>query len=345
MDIKILGIDLAKNVFQLCALSPHGKVLFNRAVKRPRLLDEVRQIPPTLVALEVCGGAHHWARLFQAMGHRVQLIPPQYVKPFVRVNKSDAGDALAICEAATRPGIHFVPVKPLAQQDLMLLHTLRQRYVQQRTAVANQIRGLASEYGVIFPVGLSTLRSALPGALEDADNGLSTVARQCLAGLYDELRHWDQLILKTARELKALARIQPAWQALQTIPGVGPLAASALIGRIGNGHQFQNGRQCAAWIGLVPRQHSSGGRQQLLSITKHGDRYLRTQLIHGARAITSSCDRWGWEHPLALWIKQLKARRGFNKTVIAVANKLARMAWAILARGETFDMSKAVARA
>lgn len=343
MDIKILGIDLAKNVFQLCALSPHGKVLFNRAVKRPRLLDEIRQLPPTLIAMEVCGGAHYWGRLFQALGHQVRLIPPQHVKPFVRVNKNDAGDALAICEAATRPGIHFVPVKPLAQQDLMLLHTERQRYVQQRTAIGNQIRGLTSEYGVIFPIGLGALRSALPGALEDAENGLSPVARQCLARLYDELKHWDHLIRKVTRELNALARQQPAWLALQAIPGVGPLVASALIGRIGNGHQFRTGRQCAAWIGLVPRQRSSGGHQQLLGITKNGDRYLRTQLIHGARAITTGCGRWGWDHPLARWVNQLRERRGFNKAVVALANKLARLAWAVLSKGEAFDMRKAFA--
>lgn len=339
MNIKVLGIDLAKNVFQLCALNLHQKVLFNRAVKRAALIDEIRQLPPTLIAMEACGSAHHWGRVFQTLGHQVRLIPPQHVKAFSRVGKSDAKDALAIAEAALRPDIHDVPVKSVPQQDLMLLHKVRQRYVRQRTAAINQMRGIAREYGVIFPSGITPFRRALTDVLNSADPRLSTVARQCLVGLYEELCGCDQRIKQLNHDIEQLTRTQPAWEALRAVPGIGPIVASALIAQIGNGHQFKNGRQCAAWIGLVPRQHGSGGPPKLLGITKNGDRYLRTQLIHGARAALGWSDRW--DHPLAHWVRQIRARRGYNKATVALANKLARIAWVILAKGEQFDMNKA----
>ena len=339
MKIKLLGIDLAKNVFQLCALNQANKVIFNRAVRRARLRATIAQLPPTTIAMESCSSAHYWGRTFEAMGHRVLLVPPQHVKPFVRGGKSDARDALAICEAAQRPGLHPVPIKSVAQQDIQLLHRLRQRQVQQSTAVANQIRSLGREYGVIFPKGIKTLIAHLPEALEDGSNDLSPVARYSLSDQYQHLREVRQTTKELRQQIEQLTAHHPAYAELQALPGIGPLIASAYIASIGDGRQFQCGRQVSAWLGLVPRQFGTGGQIQLKGMTKNGDRYLRTLLIHGARAAITrgqkNCP------PLAQWVQPVMARRGFNKAVVALANKLARIAWVIVTTGESFDLHKA----
>jgi transposase len=339
MKIKLLGIDLAKNVFWLCALNQANKVLYNRAVSGTRFRHTMAQLEPTTIAMEACASAHYWGRTFAAMGHRVLLVPAQHVTPFVRGGKSDARDALAICEAAQRPGLHPVPIKTIAQQDIQLLHRLRQRQVQHSTALANQIRSLGREYGVLFPVGIRALMTHLPAALEDGSNELSAVARYALADQYQYLREVRQAIAAFQGQIEQLAAQHPAYADLQGLPGIGPLTASAYIAAIGTGRQFQCGRQVSAWLGLVPRQYGTGGHIQLKGMTKNGDRYLRTLLIHGARAaITRGLKNCP---PLAQWVQPIIDRQGFNKAVVALANKLARISWVVVTSGQPFDPKQA----
>ncbi len=339
MKVSIIGIDLAKNVFQVAALNRSGKPLMNRAVRRSRLLDVVRRFEPTTLAMEACGSAHYWGRVFRDMGHEVRLIPPQHVKPFVRINKTDAGDALAICEAAQRPKLQFVAIKSIHQQDLRLLIRQRERLVRLRTGTANQIRGFAREYGVFFPLGYRKLLADLPSALEDGTNELSHVARTTLSDLHQELHQLTEKIQGLQTQLLELTKPIESCQRLQEVPGFGPLVSAAYVSAVADGQQFRNGRQSAAWLGLVPRLSGSGGRTHTLSITKNGDRELRAMLVHGARAVVRWADRR--DDPMGKWIQQLKARRGTNKTVVALANKMARIAWVIIARGERFDMNRA----
>lgn len=336
MQVKLISIDLAKNLFQICALSTGNKVIFNRAVRRSQLLAEARHWPTTLIAMEACSSAHYWGRLFLELGHQVRLIPAQHCKPFVRGGKNDARDALAIAEAAQRPGLHAVPVKSVPQQDLQLLHRVREGQTRRITALANQIRAIAREYGVPLPVGLKALVNALPDVLEDAENPLSPVARQLMAELADALAELRVCRAALLQRIQALADQQPAFARLQAIPGFGPVVASAFLAALGNGHQFRNGRQVAAWLGLVPRQYGSGGKLQLYGITKNGSRELRTVLIHGARAAA----RWskGRDTPLARWINPLIRRQGMNKAVVALANKMARIGWNVVAREQTYDV-------
>lgn len=341
MQIKLIGIDLAKNVFQICGINQAGKVVFNRQRTRARFLAELRNYPEVPVVMEACYSAHYWGRTLQAMGHDVQLIPPQHVKPFLRVNKTDACDARAICEASRRPEIHFVPVKSVEQQDLQLLQRLRSRHIRTRTALSNQIRSLAAEYGVAFSPSLQQLRAQLPLALEEADNELSPIAREVLAELADDLRALDRKIEYITGQLTQLASHSPDWQRLQGIPGIGPIIAAALLAATGSGKQFRCGRDFSAWLGLVPRQHSSGNKTRLLGISKNGDRELRALLIHGARAVM--CHALRRDDPLAQWLLAVKARRGHNKAIVALANKCARIAWRVIRYGETFDVRKAVA--
>lgn len=339
MKIKLLGIDLAKNVFQLCALNQANKVLYNRCVRRARFRSTIAQIEITTIAMEACSTAHYWGRAFEAMGHRVLLVPAQHVKPFVRGGKSDARDALAICEAAQRPGLHPVPIKTIEQQDIQLLHRLRQRQVQHSTALANQMRSLGREYGVLFAKGLNSLMKQLPEALEDGSNELSAVARYALAEQLQCLRETRASMCNLYRQIEQLVVLHPAYTHLLALPGIGPLNASAYLAAIGNGRQFQCGRQVSAWLGLVPRQYGSGGRIQLQGISKSGNRYLRTLLIHGARAAISrglkNCP------PLARWVQPIIARQGFNTAVVALANKLARISWVVVTTGEPFDLKLA----
>jgi transposase len=339
MKIKLLGIDLAKNVFQLCALNQANKILFNRTVRRARLHSTVARLEPTTIAMEACSSAHYWGRTFEVMGHQVRLVPAQHVTPFVRGGKSDARDALAICEAAQRPGLHPVPIKNIEQQDIQLLHRLRQRQVQHSTALANQIRSLGREYGVIFPAGIQSLIKRLPEALEDGSNELSPVARYALADQHQCLIDVRKAMVTFHQQIVQLAEHHPAYVNLLVLPGIGPLVASAYIAAIGNGRQFKCGRQVSAWLGLVPRQYGTGGQIQLKGVTKNGDRYLRTLMIHGARAVIT---RGLKTRPdLAHWVQPIIDRQGFNKAVVALANKLTRISWVIVTTGEPFDMKQA----
>lgn len=339
MNSKVLGIDLAKNVFQLCAINQANKVIFNRTVRRAQLVSTIAQFPKTLIAMEACSSAHYWGRSFESLGHKVILIPAQHVKAFVRGNKNDANDALAICEASQRPKLHPVPIKSVERQDIQLLHRLRQREVQQATALANQIRSLSREYGVIFPVGIKSLIKQLPDALEDGSNALSPLARYAIYDQFQRLLATRESVTQWHQRIVQLSSEYPAYHALQCVPGVGPLSASAYIAAVGDGSAFRCGRQLSAWLGLVPRHYGTGGKVQLGSMTKKGDRYLRTLLIHGARAaITRHAKHC---EPLNTWVQPIITRSGFNKAVVALANKLARIGWVIVRTGEPFDLQLA----
>jgi transposase len=306
----------------------HGRVVRKKMLKRSRVLEYFSNQPQCLVGMEACASAHHWARELGDLGHEVKLIPPQHVRPYVRGNKNDYNDALAIAEAVMRPQMRFVEIKTEAQQDIQALHRLRERRVQERTALCNQLRGLLAEYGLILPKGISAMRRRIPALLEDAENGLSDLFRRLLAQGYHQLLELDAHIDGYGEELKRYSAQSEACQRLQTIPGFGPVVASAFAGHVASGESYRRGRDVSASLGLVPRQHSSGGKQVLLGISKRGDRYLRCLLIQGARAVVYRTA--GKDDPLSRWIDQIKDRRGINRAIVALANKMARMGWAIL---------------
>ncbi len=338
MNIKRVSIDLAKNVFQVCTFSETGKIHTNQKVSRTQLSRVIQQIEPTIIAMETCYSANYWGRRFQDMGHTVNLIPAQHVKPFVRGNKTDNNDAIAIAEASLRPNMRFVPVKSLHQQDIQIQHRIRQRHVSERTALVNQMRGILAEYGVIVSKGWRKLQQQLPDILEDGENELTPIARENIAELAEELRTHCKWIDGDNFRLKLMMEDNEDYQRLLGAPGFGPIVASATIAAIGNGAQFKSGRQMAAWLGLTPRAEASGERSVMKGITKRGNRYLRTLFIHGARAIVTWCEKK--DDPMSLWIKQLIARRGKQKAIVAVAHKMARYAWVILNRKEHYKLAK-----
>lgn len=333
--IIVLGIDLGKNVFHLHGVDACGKLVLQKKLNRNQLKRFMATIEPCLVGMEACGGAHDWARRFKERGHRVRLMNPKFVKPFVKSNKNDFLDAEAICEAVTRPCMRFVPVKSVAQQDIQTLHRARSHFVARRTAQANQIRGFLLEYGIVVPQGIRVLRHRLPEILEDAENPLTPDTRALLAMLRQELVHLDARVAWFDQEILALGRDHEACRRLQTIPGVGPVIATALVAAVGDGSTFRNGRQLAAWLGLVPKHRGTGGRTVLLGISKRGDAYLRMLLIHGARAVLRFAvkrnDRRGQ------WLAALVQRRGKNVAIVALANRIARTVWALLSHGTTYQ--------
>jgi transposase len=334
MQIKRVSLDLAKNVIQLHAVDRSGHKVLNKALKRREVLPFFRDLPPCEVGMEACGGAHQWARQLQALGHQVQLLPPQYVKPFVVGQKNDANDAAAICTAMAQPGIASVPVKSVEQQDVQALHRVRSVKVAERTAQVNQIRGLLAEYGLVVPKGRLKLQRMIPELLEDAENGLSFNFRHLLADLYGDLVALNVRIEQLSRDIEAQVRSDEAAQRLLKIPGIGPLSASALVTAAGDGRQFRNGRQMAAFLGLVPRQHSSGGKAKLLGIHKRGDSYLRGLLVHGARSVLRAARNK--PDARSKWLMNLSLRRHRNIATVAQANKNARIAWAMLTRNENY---------
>lgn len=328
-EITLLAIDLAKHVFQLHGVNALGVCVLRRQVRRAQLLPLIAQLPPCTVAMEACGGAHEWGRRIQALGHRVKLIAPQFVKPFVKGNKTDRNDAEAICEAAQRPGMRFVALKTVEQQQVLAMHRVRSAMIKTRTALANQLRGLLAEFGLIIPQGLQHLRRQLPDLLEDADNSLPALLREELAIQSQRLRELDAEVRRLTLRIEQHVRSDTRAQALMQRRGVGPLIASAFSAELGDPRAFKNGRQVAAWLGLVPGQHSTGGKPILLGISKRGDAYLRTLLIHGARTVMRTADRH--EDALTQWARSVKARRGVHKATVALANKMARQLWAQLA--------------
>jgi len=334
MNSKIIGVDLAKNVFQLCGVNQAGKVQFNKKVSRAKLRQAICQLETTTIAMEACYSAHYWGREFEKLGHKVHLIPAQHVKPFVRGNKNDSNDAVAITEAARRPNIRFVPIKTIDQQDIQMLHRIRDRHVSNRTALVNQIRGQLSEYGIIMPKGWRKMKDELPLAIEDATNQLSVLGRQCMALQYEELLSLNEKIATVEKSLKIHLKDNEDYHRLLEIPGFGPIVASAFVAALGQAKPFENARQMAAWMGLTPRQIASGDKSILVGTTKRGNRSLRTMIIHGARAVVSRCE--AKTDALSLWIKKLIERRGRNKAIVALAHKLVRFAWVILNRGEHY---------
>ena len=332
-----VGIDLAKNVFQLHGVDRYGKAIWRRRLTRDNwlkvLLEKVE--PGCEIGMEACAGAHHWARQFQASGFTVKLIAPQFVKPYVKSNKNDANDAEAVCEAMSRPHMRFVAVKTVAQQDIQAAHRIRSELIGHRTAKANQIRGLVAEYGLVAPQQLARLRAAVPDWLQDAENGLTSHFRWLLSGLWDDLRTLDQRVAALDRELDRIAQSDPVARRLQQLRGIGPLIATALVAAVGTAEQFANGRQMAASLGLTPRQHSSGGKDRLLGISKRGDAYLRCLLIHGARSVIRTAGQK--EDRLSQWVTALAARRHANVAAAALANKTARIAWAMLRHGTDYE--------
>ena len=332
--LMTIGLDLAKNLFHVVACDPKGKVIRKKMLRRGKVLSYFAALPPALVGMEACASAHYWARQLQALGHQVRLIPPQYVKAYVRGNKNDYNDALAIAEAVVRPEMRFVAAKTVDQQDVQALHRLRERRVRERTALCNQLRGLLGEYGIVLPKGVNVLRRRLPELMEDDGNGLGDLFRRLLAQSYRQLRELDAHIDFYTRELERQARDSDACQRLQGIPGYGPINASVFYSVVGNGQAYRRGRDVSAALGLVPRQHSSGGKERLLGISKRGDRYLRSLLIHGARSVVIQAERR--TDPLSRWINRIRVERGFNKATVALANKMARMGWVILRRNTTY---------
>lgn len=334
-EITTVGLDLAKNVFHVVCCNRMGKIVRKKQLRRSELLAYFANLPQCLVGMESCSGAHHWARALISIGHEVKLVPPQYVKAFVRGNKNDYNDALAIAEAVTRPEMRFVSVKTTEQQDLQALHRLRSRRIQDRTALCNQIRGLLSEYGLVMPQGVNVLRKRLPELLEDADNGLSNLFRRLLRRSQQQLQELDEQIEFYTREIKRSNQQSEDCRRLLTIPGYGDIVASAFASTVGDGSAYGRGRDVSAGLGLVPKQHSSGGKPQLFGISKRGDHYLRSLLVHGARAVVVQAAHK--DDRLSRWINRIRSERGFNKAVVALANKLARIGWVILARKTVYQ--------
>jgi len=336
MKITTVGIDLAKNVFQIHAADERGKVVVRKQLKRDQMAVFFARLEPCLIGMEACGSAHHWARKLQSFGHTVKLMAPQFVKPYVKSNKNDAVDAEAICEAVTRPTMRFVPIKNIEQQAALSLHRARQGFVKARTAQANQIRGLLGEYGLIVPKGISFITSRVPALIEDATNELPGSFRLLIDRLLESLKALDHQVVELEAEIKRWHRSNEASVRLEKIPGIGPLTASALAATVGDARNFGNGRQMAAWLGLVPRQHSSGGKATLLGMSKRGDAYVRTLLIHGARSVVKYASA---KPDSDSWLQNLIRRRNVNVSIVALANKNARIAWALLSHGREFDRS------
>jgi len=342
MKLSRVGIDLAKNVYQLHGVDRSGKTLWKRRLKRHQwlavLLDKAG--PDCVIGMEACAGAHHWARELQSRGYTVKLIPPQFVKPYVKSNKNDANDAEAICEAMSRPNMRFVAVKRIEQQDIQATHRIRAELITQRTAKANQIRGLVAEYGLVAPKQLSSLRAAIPCWLEDAENGLTDHFRSLLQGVWDDLVALDDRVGEMDQAIKRLAENNEDCARLQQLRGVGPMIATAMVATVGDARQYRKSRQMAAAIGITPKQHSSGGKDRLLGISKRGDVYLRTLMIHGARAVVARAGHK--DDRLSRWVTNIANKKHPNVAAVALANKTARMAWAMLRHETDYDPDFAI---
>jgi transposase len=336
---NLIAIDVAKNVFQLCELDDRMKVHRNEQVRRDRLKQTLAKRSPCIVAMEACYSSHYWAREFTAMGHDVRLIPAQHVKPFVRGNKNDANDALAIAEASQRPNLRFVPMKSLEQQDMQALHRIRIRLVRQRTALMNQTRGLLSEYGVVMAKGIPSFRRSLAVLIDPHRTGLTPFIKEQLVEIQAEFIALSERLGRLEKQMRQLADSHPLCKLLSTLPGIGPVNATAIVSAIGKGDQFAHPKDFPVWLGLTPKQFASGEKSSQGRITKRGDRYLRSQLIHGARAVVYNCHRH--KDPFRRWVQQLVARVGVNKAAVAVAARLARLSWLMLQRGEVYRVAQA----
>lgn len=337
--IHRLGIDIGKKQFHLWGVSKSERPILRKKLKRSQLLAYIANTEPCLIFMEACGGAHHWAREFIKLGHEVRLIAPQFVKPYVQGNKNDFNDAEGICEAGGRPKMRFVAVKTVDQQAMLSLHRIRQSIMKARTAQSNRMRGLLAEFGLVINQGWSALKKGIPEILEDESNGLPASFRANLAELMEEFRHLEDRLKYYDQQVKVQGELLKSPKRLVAVEGVGDIASTAVVATFGDARQFKNGRQFSAAVGLVPRHTGTGGEVHLQGISKRGDRYVRTLLIHGARAAVNSAiskskpktDR------RSIWIQRLVKERGYNRATVALANKNARIIWALLSRGDTYD--------
>jgi transposase len=330
----IVGLDTAKNVFQVHGVDSSGNVALRKRLRRGQLTDFFANLPRCLIGLEATQGAHYWARVLETFGHSVRLVAPQFVKPYLKSQKNDRNDAAAICEAISRPHMRFVPQKTVEQQDMQALHRVRSRLIGSRTQIGNQIRGLLAEYGIVLPQHLSYVRKALPQLTEESETRLSGFAKRLFTALYEELCALDQRIVAIEAELNQAFQQNALCQRISAVEGIGPVTATAVVAAISNGSTFSNGRQFAAWLGLVPRQHSSGEKERLSGITKRGDCYLRTLLVHGSRSVVFRSSKK--TDVRSRWIAEKQRKLGTAKACVAVANKNARIIWALLAHDEPY---------
>ena len=339
MKVLTIGIDLAKSSFSLHGVDQHGKVKIRKTVKRHKLLETIAQLPSSLIAMEACSGAHHWSRVFQSLEqqHDVRIIAPKYVAPYRKGGKNDSNDAEAICEAASRPNMRFVSVKSVDQQAVLCVHRTRQALVQTRTAFINQIRGLLSEFGIVMAKGRHPGQKALQRVLEDAENSLPWTVRQMIDDTFKRVQQLTKDVLAYDRLINHMARESDNAQRIMEIPGVGAKTATAVIATVGQADTFHSSRQFSAWLGLTPKQYSTGGVTRLGRITRRGDKYLRTLLVHGARSVVLRAKEK--KDRVSLWVQQLLERRGYKRTVVAVAAKNARMIWALLAHETEYKMA------
>ena len=342
LAITTVGLDIAKSVFQVHGVDAHGSVVVRRQLKRRYVLAFFKKLPPCLVGIEACATSHHWSRELQALGHTVRLIPPAYVKPYVKRQKNDAADAEAICEAVQRPSMRFVPTKTPEQQSCLMLHRTRHLFIRQQTAIINTIRAHLAEFGIVAPVGRNGVEELLYAVADQQDERIPEVARACLEALGALLGKLKAQILEFDRQINAWHRSNETSRRLDELPGVGPALATALVASVADPKAFRSGRDFSAWIGLVPKQNSSGGDERLGSITKQGDRYLRSLFTAGALAVIRYAKIHGTKH--RPWLARLLERRPTKVAAIALANKMARMAWAMMAKGERYREPVALAR-
>ena len=334
MQITRIGLDLAKNVFEVHGVDAQDNAVLRKTLRREAVAQFFTELPPCVVGMEACSGAHYWAGVISDLGHEVRLISPQFVIPYVKSNKNDRNDAEAICEAVGRPSMRFVPPKSPTQLEIQAVHRIRQRLVSSRTRLVNQIRGLLAEHGVVIGRDISRLRRALGQIAEGKDMGLGDMIRDLASDVYQELAELDQRISSYNQRIRHLFRTDAMCQRIGQIEGIGPITATALVAAVGDRSCFKNGRQFAAWLGLVPKQRSSGGKARLFGISKRGDRYLRTLLIHGARAVLGKAG--GKTDPRSQWIERMRERRPPNVVAVALANKNARIVWSVLSREEDY---------
>lgn len=342
MKITTIGIDLAKNVLQVHGVNEFGKMVVKKQIRRDQMAEFFANLSACLIGMEACGSAHHWARKLQEFGHTVRLMAPQFVKPYVKSNKNDAADAEAICEAVTRPTMRFVPIKNVEQQAVLALHRARQGFIRARTAQANQMRGLLAEFGLVVPQGIGYLKSRVPALLEEARDDVPAAFLQLMDRLLEHLKELDRQVDELDTQIQVWHRNSEASCKLAQIPGIGPITATALVASLGDAKNFDGGRQVAAWLGLVPRQHSTGGKPKLLDISKRGDCYLRTLLIHGARSVLYRAEQ---KPATNSWLLGVAARRNKNVAAVALANKNARIVWALLSHDRQYEAGFAPAMA
>jgi transposase len=334
MEIVRIGLDLAKNVFEVCGVDIRDVVVLRKTLRRDAVPQFFAKLPPCLIGMEACSSSHYWAKVLTELGHQVRLIAPQFVTPYVKSNKNDRNDAEAICEAISRPSMRFVPLKSSEQLEIQAVHRIRQRLVSSRTRLVNQIRGLLAEHGVVIGRDISRLRRALSEIVEGDERVLGGLLKELVFEIHQELAALDERISSYDRRIRNLFRTNEMCQRIGKIEGIGPITATALVAAVGDQSCFKNGRQFAAWLGLVPKQRSSGGKSRLFGISKRGDRYLRTLLIHGARAVLGKAS--GKQDARSIWINQMRERRHPNIVAVAIANKNARIIWSILSKNEEY---------